>query len=103
MDTCIALRTLVLKGKTAYIQAGAGIVYDSVPADEYEETVNKARGLLKAIEIAETQLGQAVNAGRQRQDEAEEDRDEENLRSFLDLHLLCALLTSHCSHLRRKL
>ena len=58
MDTCIALRTLVMKGKMAYIQAGAGIVYDSVPSDEYEETVNKARGLLKAIEIAETQLNQ---------------------------------------------
>ncbi|SIO08799.1 anthranilate synthase component 1 [Singulisphaera sp. GP187] len=56
MDTCIALRTLVLKGTTAYVQAGGGVVYDSVPADEYEETINKARGLLKAIEIAETQL-----------------------------------------------
>ncbi len=56
MDTCIALRTLVLKGTTAYVQAGAGIVYDSDPAVEYEETVNKARGLLKAIEIAQTQL-----------------------------------------------
>jgi anthranilate synthase component 1 len=57
MDTCIALRTLVIQSQTAYIQAGGGIVYDSVPGDEYEETVNKARGLLKAIEIAETQLG----------------------------------------------
>jgi anthranilate synthase component 1 len=57
MDTCIALRTLVLQGRTAYIQAGGGIVYDSVPSDEYEETLNKARGLLKAIEIAERQLG----------------------------------------------
>jgi anthranilate synthase component 1 len=57
MDTCIALRTLVLKGQTAYIQAGAGIVYDSVPSEEYEETVNKARGMLKAIEVAETQIG----------------------------------------------
>jgi anthranilate synthase component I len=56
MDTCIALRTLVLQGRTASIQAGGGVVYDSVPADEYEETINKARGLLKAIEIAETQL-----------------------------------------------
>src|SRR6187200_958187 len=43
MDTCIALRTLVLKGQTAYLQAGAGIVADSVPALEYEETMNKAR------------------------------------------------------------
>jgi anthranilate synthase component I len=56
MDTCIALRTLVIQGKTAYIQAGGGVVYDSVPGDEYEETINKARGLLKAIEIAESQL-----------------------------------------------
>jgi anthranilate synthase component 1 len=56
MDTCIALRTLVLVGQTAYVQAGGGVVYDSVPGEEYEETVNKASGLLKAIEIAETQL-----------------------------------------------
>ncbi len=56
MDTCIALRTLVLHGKTAYVQAGGGVVYDSVPSDEYDETVNKARVLLKAIEIAEAQL-----------------------------------------------
>jgi anthranilate synthase component 1 len=56
MDTCIALRTMVLKGQTAYVQAGAGIVADSVPATEREETLNKAMGLLKALEIAETQL-----------------------------------------------
>jgi anthranilate synthase component I len=56
MDTCIALRTLVLVGQTAYVQAGGGVVYDSIPGDEYDETVNKASGLLKAIEIAETQL-----------------------------------------------
>jgi anthranilate synthase component 1 len=56
MDTCITLRTIVLKGQTAYLQAGAGIVYDSVPAAEYEETMNKAMGMLRALEIAETQL-----------------------------------------------
>jgi anthranilate synthase component 1 len=56
MDTCIALRTLVLKGQTAYVQAGAGIVADSVPETEREETMNKAMGLLRALEIAETQL-----------------------------------------------
>jgi anthranilate synthase component 1 len=56
MDTCIALRTLVLQGTTAYIQAGGGVVYDSDPGAEYEETISKARGLLKAIEIAESQL-----------------------------------------------
>lgn len=56
LDTCIALRTLVMQGQTAYIQAGAGIVADSVPASEYQETLNKAKGLLKAIEVAEQQL-----------------------------------------------
>jgi anthranilate synthase component 1 len=56
MDTCITLRTLVLKGQTAYLQAGAGIVADSVPGQEYQETMNKALGLVRALEIAETQL-----------------------------------------------
>ena len=45
---CIALRTLVLQGTTAYIQAGGGVVYDSDPGAEYEETINKARGLLES-------------------------------------------------------
>ena len=53
MDTCIALRTMVLTDGKAYVQAGAGIVADSVPASEYEETMNKARALLRAIEVAE--------------------------------------------------
>lgn len=56
MDTCIALRTLVMKDGCIDIQAGAGIVADSVPELEYQETLNKARALLKAIQIAETQL-----------------------------------------------
>ncbi len=56
MDTCIALRTMVLKGQTVYLQAGAGIVADSVPASERQETLNKAMGLLRALEIAEKQL-----------------------------------------------
>lgn len=51
MDTCIALRTIVIQGATAYVQAGAGIVADSDPQGEYCETLNKARGLLKAIEL----------------------------------------------------
>ncbi|MEZ6067803.1 MAG: anthranilate synthase component I [Planctomycetaceae bacterium] len=58
MDTCIALRTIVMQGSTAYLQAGAGIVADSVPASEYEETLNKARGMLKAIEVAQEQVHQ---------------------------------------------
>ena len=56
MDTCIALRTLVMKNGRIYIQAGAGIVADSVAESEYQETMNKARAMLKAIHIAETQL-----------------------------------------------
>jgi len=58
MDTCIALRTMVFLDNKVYLQAGAGIVYDSVPSREYEETINKAKGLLKAIEIAERQMQQ---------------------------------------------
>jgi anthranilate synthase component 1 len=53
MDTCIALRTIVVQGDKAYVQAGAGIVADSQPANEWHETLNKARGLLRAIELAE--------------------------------------------------
>ena len=53
LDSCITIRTIVIKGKQAYIQAGAGIVLDSKPEREYEETMNKARALLRAIEMAE--------------------------------------------------
>lgn len=53
LDTCIAIRTIRLENQTASIQAGAGIVADSVPEKEYEETINKARALVKAIELAE--------------------------------------------------
>ena len=52
LDSCIGLRTLVAKGGQAYVQAGAGIVADSVPEREYEETVNKARAVIQALEIA---------------------------------------------------
>ncbi len=54
MDTCIALRTIVVQNGTAYVQAGAGIVADSVPSEEYQETLNKARGLLKAVALTES-------------------------------------------------
>jgi anthranilate synthase component I len=53
MDTAIAIRTLVLEGGRAHVQAGAGVVADSRPADEYEETLNKARALLRAVRLAE--------------------------------------------------
>ncbi len=53
MDMAITIRTIVTSGGTAHAQAGCGIVYDSVPANEYEETLNKARALLLAIAMAE--------------------------------------------------
>jgi anthranilate synthase component 1 len=56
MDTCITIRTLIIKGSRVYVQAGAGIVADSVPEKEYEETVNKAMGMMRAVEMAETEL-----------------------------------------------
>src|SRR4028118_546358 len=53
VDTCITLRTIVVKDGTAYVQAGGGVVADSVPANEYDETRNKARAALRAIALAE--------------------------------------------------
>lgn len=53
MDTCIAIRTLLMRGDCVSIQAGAGIVADSDPASEYQETLNKAKALAVAIEMAE--------------------------------------------------
>lgn len=55
LDSCIAIRTIVTKDGRAYFQAGAGIIADSVPETEYVETVNKARAMLQAIEMAENQ------------------------------------------------
>ena len=52
LDSCIGLRTLVVRGNKGYIQAGAGIVADSVPESEYTETVNKSRALIRAINLA---------------------------------------------------
>ncbi|KJJ84768.1 anthranilate synthase subunit I [Candidatus Omnitrophus magneticus] len=56
MDMCIAIRTILMKGETVYVQAGAGIVLDSIPEKEYEETINKAKAMIKAIEFAENGL-----------------------------------------------
>jgi anthranilate synthase component 1 len=53
MDMAISIRTMVLKDQIAYVQAGCGVVYDSVPEREYQETLNKARALLAATEQAE--------------------------------------------------
>jgi len=52
LDSCIAIRTMLMKGKKAYLQAGAGIVADSDPAKEFQETMNKAQAVLRAVEMA---------------------------------------------------
>jgi len=52
LDSCIAIRTMVVKNGVACVQAGAGVVADSVPAREYQETVSKARALIAALEVA---------------------------------------------------
>ncbi len=59
IDTCITMRTMVMKDGVAHVQAGGGIVYDSEPEREYEETVNKAKALMRAIEQAEAQAASA--------------------------------------------
>ena len=56
MNTCIAIRTMVMKDGTVYFQSGAGIVYDSDPKKEFEETVNKAKAINSAIDLAENGL-----------------------------------------------
>lgn len=56
LDTAIAIRTAVIKDETLHIQAGAGIVYDSVPRNEWEETMNKGRAVFRAVTLAEAGL-----------------------------------------------
>jgi anthranilate synthase component 1 len=56
MDTCITIRTLVIKDNKVYVQAGAGIVADSIPLKEYTETLNKAMGMMRAVDMAEKGL-----------------------------------------------
>ncbi|MDD2707702.1 MAG: anthranilate synthase component I [Verrucomicrobiae bacterium] len=57
LDTCITIRTLVLKDGMAYVQAGGGVVDDSIPENEYQETVNKAKALMKAVALADSFAG----------------------------------------------
>ncbi len=56
LDSCIVIRTALIRHGRAYVQAGAGIVADSIPEREYQETVNKARSVIRAIEMANTEL-----------------------------------------------
>ena len=53
MDTCIAIRTMLFRDGIAYLQAGGGIVFDSVEEDEYVETLNKLQGNVRALQSAE--------------------------------------------------
>ncbi len=64
LDTCIAIRTLVFKGGVAYAQAGGGIVADSVPAAEFDETENKLGAVLRALDEAERRRGRDAAAHR---------------------------------------
>lgn len=57
LDTCITIRTIIFREGKAYMQAGAGIVWDSVPEMEYEETINKAKALMTAVKTAEAVFG----------------------------------------------
>ena len=54
MDTCITIRTMVVKDGVAHVQAGGGIVYDSEPEFEFDETIHKASALMRAIDAAES-------------------------------------------------
>lgn len=64
MDTCIAIRTLVMRGSRVFLQSGAGIVADSQPEREYEEILNKARALAQAVELAEeSEVNHAAHSG----------------------------------------
>jgi anthranilate synthase component 1 len=56
MDMAIAIRTAVIKDERLYVQAGAGVVADSVPRMEWDETINKARAIFRAVELAEKGL-----------------------------------------------
>ena len=56
MDFCITIRTFVMQGDDLWVQAGAGIVADSVPALEYQETISKSMGLRRAVELAEKEF-----------------------------------------------
>jgi anthranilate synthase component 1 len=57
MDFCITIRTFIMRDRDLWVQAGAGVVADSDPQSEYEETINKSMGLRRALELAENWQG----------------------------------------------
>ncbi|NEZ42980.1 anthranilate synthase component I [Paenibacillus alvei] len=64
MDSCITIRTIIFREGLAYVQAGAGVVWDSIPENEYEETINKAKALLLAIRMTEEMFGSNSSSSR---------------------------------------
>lgn len=76
MDTCIALRTLVIKDGVAYLQAGGGIVFDSDPTDEYEETLNKLRASMSCITLAEQKHAAEQRGGGKGHGDADDNGEE---------------------------
>jgi len=63
LDTAIAIRTAVIKDNMLHIQAGAGIVYDSIPQSEWDETLNKGRAVFRAVSMAEAGLDSEQQGG----------------------------------------
>jgi anthranilate synthase component 1 len=74
MDTAIAIRTAVIKDHKLYIQAGAGVVADSVPALEWKETMNKARSIFQAVAMTESGLGMRDSIENPRMSNKDEER-----------------------------
>jgi len=74
MDTCIAIRTMLIKDRVAYLQAGGGIVFDSEKTEEWMETMNKLAANLRCIELAERYYGGKVEGGKSVQEIIEEER-----------------------------
>ena len=63
MDTCIVLRTAILKDGMLHVQAGAGVVHDSIPENEQQECINKAKAIIRAAEEAVTFAARSAPAG----------------------------------------
>ena len=87
MDTAIAIRTAVVKDNKLFVQAGAGIVADSIPRLEWKETINKARSLFQAAAMAENGLVSAITAENPRifnKNEDVLDQSEEQSNDVLD-------------------
>ncbi|MCY7487296.1 anthranilate synthase component I [Paenibacillus alvei] len=79
MDSCITIRTIIFREGLAYVQAGAGVVWDSIPENEYEETINKAKALLLAIRMTEEMFGSNSSYSRSAGSAAQDRNTDESL------------------------